>query len=177
MEQENVGLTHIYCGDGKGKTTAAVGLALRMAGAGKNVVFAQFFKNGNSSEVNMLRGIDAVKTMHCKTVSGRFSRMSESEKRQAAMDYGRLLEASLAAAEKNVRLLVLDEAVSACNHGIIREETVLRFLRSKPKQLEVVLTGRDPSDRLLELADYVTEMKKIKHPYDRGITARHGVEF
>ena len=76
-----------------------------------------------------------------------------------------------------VDLLVLDEAVAACNHGLIEETALLDFLRRRPETLEVVLTGRDPSQHLLDAADYVTEMRKRKHPFDRGIAARRGVEF
>ena len=171
-----MGLIHIYCGDGKGKTTASVGLAVRMAGAGKQVVFTQFFKNGNSSEVKMLKQCEGIRTMHCKTVPGRFSQMDEAARAQAKADYSALLEAVLCEA-KHADLLVLDEVISACNNETLSEQRVAEFLRTKPEELEVVLTGRDPSDRLLELADYVTEMKKRKHPYDKGIKARHGVEF
>ena len=71
----------------------------------------------------------------------------------------------------------IDEAVAACNHGLIEEATLIDFLRGRPKALEVVLTGRDPSQHLLDAADYVTEMRKRKHPFDRGIAARRGVEF
>lgn len=170
------GLIHIYCGDGKGKTTAAVGLAVRAAGAGKRVVFAQFFKDGSSSEVGMLRVLDNVRTMHCQTIPGRFKNMNEEQKAKARADYSKLLENVLAAAE-NADLLVLDEAISACNNGTINEDRIKQFLRTKPEELEVVLTGRNPSGELLELADYVTEMKKMKHPFEQGIPARHGIEY
>lgn len=170
------GLIHIYCGDGKGKTTAAVGLAVRAAGAGKRVVFTQFFKNGNSSEVGMLKKLDNIQSIHCKTVPGRFKNMTEEQKAQARADYSQLLETVLTEAQ-TADLLVLDEAISACNNGTIREERIQQFLRTKQEGLEVVLTGRNPSAELLELADYVTEMKKRKHPFDKGIPARHGVEF
>ena len=82
-----------------------------------------------------------------------------------------------AALAHHPRLLVLDEAISACNCGVIDEETLAAFLAEKPAGLEVVLTGRNPSERLLARADYITEMKKIRHPYDQGITARLGVEY
>lgn len=170
------GLIHIYCGDGKGKTTAAVGLAVRAAGAGKRVVFTQFFKNGNSSEIKMLKLLDNVQTIHCQTVPGRFKNMTEEQKAQARADYSRLLENVLTEAQA-ADLLVLDEAISACNNSTIREERIQQFLRTKQEGLEVVLTGRNPSAELLELADYVTEMQKRKHPFDKGIPARHGVEF
>lgn len=170
------GLIHVYCGDGKGKTTAAAGLAARAAGAGKQVVFTQFFKNGSSGEIKSLKCLDSVRTMHCKTVPGRFSRMNEEEKAQARADYQKLLE-DVMEASKDADLLVLDEAVSACNHGMIQEERLIWLLRHKPEKLEVVLTGRNPSEKLLEMADYITEMRKVRHPYDRGIKARKGIEF
>ena len=177
MGQEQTGLIHLYCGDGKGKTTAAAGLSLRAAGAGKHVLFVQFFKTGNSSEIRPLKQLNTVRTLHSEIPHHRFSKMDEAERVQARDDYRRLLQEALAEARGDVDLLVLDEAVSACNREIISEETLLDFLHTKPERLEVVLTGRNPSDALLSLADYVTEMRKIKHPYDRGVRARRGIEF
>lgn len=170
------GLVHIYCGDGKGKTTAAAGLAIRAAGAGKKVLFVQFFKDGTSSECGILSEVDNITIMVCRRHYGLFKRMSEEEKRQAAEDYGALLDKALKEAP-SCSLLVLDEAVSACNHGIISEEKLAAFIENKPEGLELVLTGRDPSERLLALADYVTEMKKLRHPFDEGVPARKGIEF
>ena len=170
------GLVHLYCGDGKGKSTAAVGLAVRSAGAGNRVVFAQFFKDGSSSEINILRSLPQVKVLVCEKYFGRFRNMSEEGRAEAIRAYGALLEEALAAAQ-DAQLLVLDEAVSACNHGIIREEALLEFLKRRPRELEVVLTGRNPSEKLLAAADYVTEMKKLRHPFDAGVPARKGVEF
>lgn len=170
------GLIHIYCGDGKGKTTAAVGLAVRAAGAGKKVVFTQFFKDGSSSEIKVLQDVENIRIMHCKTVRGFWRRMDDIQKARASEDYTRLL-ADVIAASVDADLLVLDEIVSACNHGTVAETAVIDFLDRKPENLEVVLTGRNPSEALLSLADYVTEMRKIKHPYDWGITARKGIEF
>lgn len=170
------GLIHIYCGDGKGKTTAAVGLAVRAAGAGKHVVFTQFFKDGSSSEIKVLQGVENIQILHCNTVRGFWKRMTDMEKARASVDYTQLFSDVIQLA-MDADLLVLDEIISACNHGAVAEVTVTDFLRSKPENLEVVLTGRNPSERLLSHADYVTQMQKIKHPYDRGIPARKGVEF
>jgi len=170
------GLIHVYCGDGKGKTTAAVGLAVRAAGAGKKVVFTQFFKDGSSSEIKVLQGVENIQILHCNTVRGFWKRMTDAQKARASADYTQLLS-DVARLAMDADLLVLDEIVSACNHGTIAEVAVTDFLRSKPERLEVVLTGRDPSECLLRLADYVTQMQKIKHPYDRGIAARKGIEF
>ena len=171
------GLIHLYCGDGKGKTTAATGLAFRSAGAGRRVLFVQFFKDGSSSEVKALRSVPGVAVRICPVQHGFFRDMDDETRRRAVADFTALFEAAAAEAAENADLLVLDEAVSACNHGMIPKDALLRFLREKPEGLEVVLTGRDPAPELLELADYVTEMRKIRHPYDRGIRARKGVEF
>lgn len=170
------GLIHIYCGDGKGKTTAAIGLAIRAAGAGKKVVFTQFFKDRSSSEISVLQAVENIQTVHCNTVRGFWRRMNDIQKTQASEDYTKLLTEVIALA-KDADLLVMDEIISACNHGAVAETAVTDFLCCKPEKLEVILTGRNPSDTMLGMADYVTEMRKIKHPYDCGIVARKGIEF
>lgn len=170
------GLIHIYCGDGKGKTTAAVGLAVRAAGAGKLVLFAQFFKNGSSSEISQLHRLENIRTLHCQTVQGLWKRMDEKQREQVCRDYAEFF-GEIRTVAQAADLLVLDEILSACGHGAVPEEAVLDFLRKKPEGLEVVLTGRNPPEEFLELADYVTEMRKTKHPFDREIRARRGIEF
>lgn len=171
------GLIHIYCGDGKGKTTAAVGLAVRAAGAGKKVIFTQFFKDGSSSEIKMLETLPGVELVLCRVQHGFYKFMDEAGRAAARRDFSSLLDTALTRAAEGADLLVLDEAISACNCGVIDEEKLAAFLTEKPAGLEVVLTGRNPSERLLARADYITEMKKIRHPYDQGITARLGVEY
>ena len=170
------GLIHLYCGDGKGKTSAAVGLAVRASGAGKRVIFTQFFKDGSSSEIESLKRLPGIRTIHAQTVKGFYQAMTPEQREQAREDYTALFrQVTAAAAEAD--LLILDEIVSACNRGVVPETLVTTFLRSKPTELEVVLTGRDPSPALMELADYITEMRKLRHPFDRGIAARKGVEY
>ena len=159
------GLIHLYCGDGKGKTTAAVGLSVRAAGAGKRVLFAQFLKDGSSSELNILRTLPNVEVACCEQNFGFFKAMDGQTKAAARLAYSALLEDVMRKSADGVDLFVLEEA------------TLIDFLRGRPKALEVVLTGRDPSQHLLDAADYVTEMRKCKHPFERGIAARRGVEF
>lgn len=116
--------------------------------------------------------------MHEPRYFGRVVNMGQAEFSLCRSAYSALFERALRrAAEENFDLLVLDEAVSACNHGAIDEKQLLGFLKARPAGLEVVLTGRDPSQALLEAADYVTEMKKFKHPFESGIarTPRHRV--
>ena len=170
------GLIHLYCGDGKGKTSAAVGLAVRASGAGKQVVFTQFFKDGSSSEIESLKRLPGIRTIHANTVKGFYYAMTPEQREQAREDYTALFR-QVTDAARDADLLILDEIVSACNRGVVPETLVTDFLRCKPQQLEVVLTGRDPSPALTELADYNTEMRKLRHPYDRGVAARKGIEF
>ena len=167
---------HIYCGDGKGKTTASVGLAVRAAGNGKKVFFTQFFKDGSSSELKILKEIGNIELNICPKRHGFYFRMSEEEKKAACADYTELLHQARLAIGRGADLVVLDEAVSACNHGIIDENEVLDLIRNR-KDTEIVLTGRNPSEALIGAADYVSEVKKIKHPFDKGIKARKGIEF
>lgn len=169
------GFIHLYCGDGKGKTTAAVGLSVRAAGAMKRVVFVQFLKDGASSEIGVLRSIPGVRALHADTVKKWFRDMTAEERETARADYTKLLEDAFSAAA-DADMLVLDEAVAACNHRLVDEARLLELLRRRPDGLEVVLTGRTPSAALLSQADYITEMKSVRHPFGRGVAARRGIE-
>ncbi|MDL2253901.1 cob(I)yrinic acid a,c-diamide adenosyltransferase [Ruminococcaceae bacterium OttesenSCG-928-I18] len=172
------GFVHVYYGDGKGKTTAAIGLAVRAAGCGRNVLIVQFLKGRPSGEVRVLQGISGI-TLLRDDENGKFSwTMTDSEQQQARRRNNEMLEtAGQKARQAECDLLVLDEALGACSAELLDAQALLCFLRDKPEDLEVVLTGRDPSKELLSLADYATEMRKEKHPYDKGIEAREGVEF
>ena len=114
------GLIHLYCGDGKGKTTAAVGLAVRAFGAGKQVFFTQFFKDGSSSDVESIKLL-GIRTFHARTVKGFYHAMNEQQRQQARQDYTALFRQVTAAAQ-DADLLILDEIVSACNRGVVPEE-------------------------------------------------------
>ena len=173
----NSGLVHLYCGDGKGKTTAAVGLAVRHSGRGGKVVFAQFLKDGTSGECRVLAKLGV--TVLAANPVGKFSfRMTEKEKAETAAALGRTFDAAIGfAVRERATLLVLDEVCAAVNCGFLPEKTLTEFLESRPDSLEVVLTGRDPSENLQVHADYITEMKKRRHPFDEGVAAREGIEF
>lgn len=171
------GLIHIYCGEGKGKTTCATGLAIRMAGAGKKVVFARFLKDASSSELNILEKIEQIRLCLCEKCFGFFWNMTDEEKEDARQTYsGYFRETVRTAVEEQADMLVFDEMMAAYNHGLVNRTEVLEFLRNKPKGMEVVMTGREPDKELLELADYVSEIQKLKHPFDSGIAARIGIE-
>ena len=169
---------HLYCGDGKGKTTAALGLGLRMCGCGGRVLLAQFLKSSSSSELAALSRFDGFDVLEGPQLVKFTFQMTEEEKREAAAfwtDFFR--RAAGEAVRGRYDLLLLDELIGAVSLGMVPEEEVVRFLRTRPTNLETVLTGRDPSPALTELASYVSEIRAVKHPYSEGLTARRGIEF
>ena len=172
------GLIHIYEGDGKGKTSTSIGLSVRCAGSGGIVVFSQFLKDNHSSEVEVLKQIPGIIYVDTTKHFGFFFQMNEEEKEEARAYYrSHFLKVIELAREKKAKLLVLDELMSAYNLGLVDHEQVLNFLATKPEELEVVMTGRDPAEELVALADYVSRVVKIKHPFDQGIPARRGIEY
>ena len=172
------GMIHIYEGNGKGKSTAAAGLAVRCAGCGYFVVYSQFLKDGTSGEIKILKEIDNIKVMICDTRFGFTFQMNEETKQKAEKAYQQLfLDVTKTAIKQRSRLLILDEVLDVINSGLLKENIVIDFLKGKPEELEVVLTGRNPSEALKELADYITRMEKVKHPFEQGIPARKGIEM
>lgn len=172
------GLVHIYCGDGKGKTSAAVGLSVRAAGRGMKVLVVRFLKTENSGEVEVLRSIPGITVTPCDRTFGFVFRMTEEQKKEASVYYQNRFDRAIQEVVKDqYDLLILDEILASCNYGMVNEQSVIQFLQNRPENLEVVLTGRDPSPKLLELADYVSEICMRKHPYEKGIQARKGIEF
>lgn len=169
------GLVHIYCGNGKGKTTAAMGLALRAAGHGLPVVVAQFLKDGTSGECCVLRGLPGV-TVLAANPCGKFSFQMDGRERQQTADSLSALFREAVSLAQSPGLLVLDEICGALSCGFLDEGDLLTFLGGKPPALEVVLTGRAPSDAVCGAADYISEIVKRRHPYDQGIPAREGIE-
>ena len=169
-------MIHLYYGKGKGKTTAAAGLAVRAAGAGMRVLFAQFFKDGSSSEIEILKTLPGVETLHSAAHFGRWRTMNDEQRNEIGESY-RAMFSEIASRAGDFDLIVLDEAVSSYAYGALDREAVLHFLRTEGERREIVLTGRDPAPELMELADYATVMRKEKHPFDRGIAARRGIEY
>lgn len=172
------GRIHLYCGEGKGKTTAAMGLAARAAGQGVPVVIAQFLKANTSAELKVLKASPCVFAVNGpEQVKFTFAMTSE-EKQEFQIIWQQVFqEAARLCREKEAGLLVLDEAIGAINKEMLPLEQVTGFLKARPDKLEVVLTGREPVKELTELADYITEMKKIRHPFDYGQAAKKGIEY
>ena len=165
-------MLHLYWGDGKGKTTAAMGLALRALGHGRRVVVLQFLKDGTSGEIALLRRCGA--EVHACPNAKFTWLMTEAERTEARQHNTAALRAAL---DTPFDLLVLDEACAACKNDLV-EEALLREAAARAEQgAEVVLTGREPAAWMQDAADYSTEMKCHRHPYQKGIKARKGIEY
>ena len=169
---------HFYYGGGKGKTSAAMGLALRAAGRGIPVLVVQFLKDGSSGEVEMLKKL-GVEVIALENLTGFTFQMTDAERDLCAAEHNRnLAKAAAWCGEEGKRgLLVLDEIGSALAANMVDREALFRFLDDCKGKVEIVLTGHKPDEELLRRADYVTRMKKIRHPFDSGMAAREGVEF
>lgn len=171
-------MVHIYYGDGKGKTTAAIGLACRAAGSRMKVLFVQFLKTEFSGERHTLSHTENISLTFCPVELKFTYAMDENEKAKAAQLFRRIFDESVTKVlTEKYDMIVLDEIFSAVEAGMISEGSVYEFVSNAPKNLEIVMTGHNPSAKILELADYITEMKKIRHPYDKGVQARFGIEF
>lgn len=169
-------LTHIYMGDGKGKTTAAIGLAIRSAGAGLKVIFCQFMKGQETAELTILKSISNIRVFRNAKDHGFYYQMTEVEKEEMrAMHIQTFDVVKDAIKNGECDVLILDEVISAYQYDLLRKEDIITLLDQK--EVEIVLTGRNPEMALLDRADYITEMRKIKHPFDQGMDARVGIEF
>lgn len=169
------GCVHIYCGDGKGKTTCAMGLCVRAAGAGKKVLLHQFLKDNTSSERTIIDKLPGVTVMPGAKMD-KFTFQMNEEELQALRESNDANLARLCDMAKDYDMLILDESVYAMDMGLLSEDKLIEWLEKKPEHLEVVMSGRNPSDRLKEHADYISEIKKIKHPFDQGLSSRIGIE-
>lgn len=170
-------MLHIYCGDGKGKTTAALGLAVRAAGAGMRVHIVQFLKGADTSELSVLRGISGITIARCDRDYGFFNRMTEADKRDITDCHNRLMrEGFTLVRRREAGVLILDEFNAAYAHGLLDRECAEEFLLGE-QSAEIVLTGRNPDSKFLEKADYISEINCVRHPYEKGVTARKGIEY
>ncbi|HEY3415671.1 MAG TPA: cob(I)yrinic acid a,c-diamide adenosyltransferase [Armatimonadota bacterium] len=176
MPKLTQGLVQVYTGDGKGKTTAAVGLAVRAHGAGLKVCFVQFIKGGApSSELAVLRelGIEVVRP--ARESSGLMRGVITAEDRQAADATWEFARCAIASGEWDV--VILDEINIALHKKLVDLSAFLDALANRPPQVEVIATGRNAPDALRDAANLVTEMCLRKHPFEKGIIARFGIEY
>jgi len=168
------GYTHIYTGTGKGKTTAALGLALRAAGWGYKTFIGQFMKGNHYGELTALKKIKEIDieqfgSEKCITID----KVDEKHKDLAKKGLKRIEEVLK---KNDYQIVVLDEICVAIWFGLIAEQEVIEVLKSKPINVELILTGRNASDNLLQQADLITEMNEVLHYYSSGVEARKGIE-
>lgn len=177
MSNLSQGLIQVYTGNSKGKTTAALGLAVRAAGHGFRVFIIQFMKGRTDyGELNSLKKL----APECRLEH--FGRQGWVIKGQAEAEDMQEAERALTRAREVMLsgewdIVILDEVLNAIWFELVAEKDVLTFLELKPAQVELVLTGRNATDRIKEKADYVTEMVQLKHPYEQGMDARQGIEY
>ena len=168
------GYVQIYTGDGKGKTTAALGLALRAAGAGKKVFMAQFIKSGEYSEIKALERFSDLITVKQYGL-GRFIKNSPSDKDRAILQKG-ISEIKAVMTSGDVAVVILDEINVALKLGLVKIKTLLNLMDLRPSHMELVLTGRGADPAILEKADLITEMTCVRHYFAKGVPARKGIE-
>lgn len=172
------GLIHIYCGEGKGKTTSAVGLAVRALGSGMKVCIIQFLKSG-SSEINVLKSLEPnLKVYVCERPFDFFWKLDGIEKEKLRKEVRKEFELAKNISSSNLYdLLVLDEILGAVENKLVEEDELLELLRNRNQSVEIVLTGRYVGEKILNIGDYVSKMQQIKHPFESGIAARKGIEY
>jgi cob(I)alamin adenosyltransferase len=165
---------HLYTGNGKGKTTAALGMAIRAVGAGKKVFIAQFVKGMHYAELDALKRFPEIKLkqygLDCFIIN------EPTQKDIDAAQKG-LEEVSVLIEEAKYDVLILDEICIALHYRLFELNKILELLKAKPAEMEIILTGRYAPSELYEIADLVTEMTEIKHYYNKGILARKGIEY
>ncbi|MCM1023063.1 MAG: cob(I)yrinic acid a,c-diamide adenosyltransferase [Prevotella sp.] len=169
-----MGLLHIYCGGGKGKTTAAIGLAVRASGAGMKVCFVQLMKGGFTSELSALKLLPNIEITRCDKDYGFVKNMSGTDKISIAECHNNLLRNAFSV---GFDMIILDEFNAAYFHGLLDKKSAENFILNGKKNAEIILTGRNPAEIFINSADYISEIKCVKHPYKNGVSARRGIEF
>jgi cob(I)alamin adenosyltransferase len=175
------GLVQIYTGAGKGKTTAALGLALRAAGQGNKILIYQFLKPSclNTGERNTLSSLPSIKieSLDIQWDMGKSPKDPKVVSTAQTAIHEAVERLAKSAAKREFDVLILDEIVYCVSKGLAKLEDVKKVIDGRDKHVEIILTGRGATSELIALADLVTEMKNIKHPFDKGTAARQGIEF
>jgi cob(I)alamin adenosyltransferase len=174
IEDKGLGLIHIYYGKGVGKTTRAIGLAVRAAGDNRQVDFVQFMKSGTSSEVAIFKKIPNI---HYRCPGKHPFIMSHGPEKIHYEHAAKALQFAFEAIDSATDLVVCDEILSTVIFDLLKKEQVLDLMERCRNKAELIMTGIDAPDEFINLADYVTEFVQIKHPYYSGARARKGIEY
>ena len=176
---KDLGLLQVYTGDGKGKTTAAVGQAVRAAGRGQRVIIIQFLKEnliGTGEDKGLGRAMLPIIVK--KYGEDLLGKASEARKRKAAKRASEgLAYAKFQMEKEKADMIVLDEVSHLMNLGLVNKSEIVDFMNNRPTSVELILTGRDMPEEIMNRADLITEMGNVKHPYDKGTAARAGIEY
>lgn len=172
------GLVQVYTGDGKGKTTAALGQGLRSCGRGLKVCMVQFLKGGDTGELHSVEKLHPLfEIFRFEKERGFFWTLSEEEKRELKKDIDRGFEfIKKVIANKECDILIIDELLGVLSNRLLEVNEVVELLKTKPDNIEIIITGRNAPKEIIDAADLVTEMKEIKHYFKNGIYAREGIE-
>jgi cob(I)alamin adenosyltransferase len=173
------GLVHIYTGNGKGKTSAAIGLGIRACGSGLKVLMVQFLKSADTGELKSLGKLaPEFEIFRTEEIKGFIWNMNEEQKEIAGRVIHKTFKSAVESAMRGqCDVLIMDEIMASISNGFLNKNDVSSFIKNKPEWLEVVMTGRNAPDELIELADYVSDINEIKHPFSKGINARKGIEY
>ena len=169
-------MVHLYYGDGKGKTTAAIGSAIRFIGSGGKVLFTSFLKNGDSSEIESLKAIKDIKCIFCEEKYNLFDNLDESKDKRLKDAYQKLFYKA-EELSKDYGMIILDEFIDAIDFGYIDENYFKEALLKLNEKAEIIITGHTLKEEYLDLFDYISEIKCIKHPYQKGVKPRKGIEY
>ncbi len=192
-------MIHLYSGEGKGKTSAAIGMAVRMSGAGKEIIFSQFMKGNESSELKVLEMLPQVSLLKVRESFGFYKDMTQEDKQRIKECHDKILKEILKRIQKHKEkdgegtkqngerdniislepdlLVVLDEITYPCNWNLVDEGLLKQLLVEIPESVELVMTGRNPKDYMIQASDYWSEIGMKKHPYQKNVMARRGVEY
>ncbi|MBQ8781585.1 MAG: cob(I)yrinic acid a,c-diamide adenosyltransferase [Oscillospiraceae bacterium] len=169
-----MGLLHIYCGNGKGKTTASLGLAARAAGAGMKVCFVQFMKGGETAELATLKLIPQISVIRCDRAYSFLESMTEQDKADITACHNDLLRTAY---NGSYDMVILDEFCFAYNCGLMDKDLAQELVLNRKERPETILTGHAPADIFINAADYISEIHCVRHPYEKGVPARKGIEY
>ena len=178
MARLKEGYVQVYTGNGKGKTTAAMGLAFRAAGDGMEVKVVQLLKSWKTGELESAKRFDNLEILRFEKVKGFTWELNEEELAQLKSEVRVGFDFVKGLVEnRGCDILILDEVMASISGGFIGEDEIVELIEKKPKDMELILTGRNVPEKIMEKADLITEMREIKHYYKKGVPAREGIEF
>lgn len=179
MSNIKEGYVQIYTGDGKGKTTAAIGLGIRAAGNDMVVYMVQFLKNRKSGEIKSINKLGSnFKVYNFEKEKGFFWTLNEEEKKELKYEINETYKFCIETIKNNrCDILILDEIMGALTNKLLNEQQIIDLIEIKPRTMEIIMTGRNVPEAIINKADLVTEMKEIKHYFNKGVPAREGIEY